>query len=140
MGYCKEFTAARSRHLVALSLRDNERNKSHAHNSEKKGSKLAILSYSLVSSIDNYHLLEINLETGRHHQIRCQLAKINCPIKGDLKYGFPRSNQNGGISLHARRIEFVHPVSKENIVIEAPLPKDEPLWGEFRNVYTRSKR
>lgn len=121
-------------------LRDNERNKSHAHNSEKRGSKLAVLSYSLVSSIDNYHLLEVNLETGRHHQIRCQLAKINCPIKGDLKYGFPRSNQNGGISLHARRIEFVHPVSKENIVIEAPLPKDEPLWGEFRNVYTRSKR
>lgn len=121
-------------------LRDNERNKSHAHNSEKKGAKLAILSYSLISSIDNFHLLEINLETGRHHQIRCQLAKINCPIRGDLKYGFPRSNPNGGINLHARRIEFIHPVSKEKIVIEAPLPKEEPLWGEFRNVYTRTKR
>lgn len=122
--------------LTHYLLKDNEKNKSHAHISEKKGAKLAILSYKLISSIDNYHLLEVNLETGRHHQIRCQLAKIGSPIRGDLKYGYPRSNTNGGISLHARRIEFVHPVTKENIIIEAPMPKDEPLWGEFKNVYT----
>lgn len=121
-------------------LKDNERNKSHAHNSEKSGSKLAILTYALISSIDNYHLLEVNLETGRHHQIRCQLAKIGSPIKGDLKYGFARSNINGGISLHARRIEFVHPVTQVKVIIEAPLPKDEPLWGEFRNVYVRAPK
>lgn len=121
-------------------LRDNLKNKSHAHNSEKHGSKLAILHYSLISSIDNYHLLEVDLETGRHHQIRCQLAKIGSPIKGDLKYGFPRSNVNGGISLHARRIEFVHPVTLQKIIIEAPLPKDEPLWFEFKNVVSRKNR
>lgn len=121
-------------------LRDNLKNKSHAHNSEKHGSKLAILHYSLISSIDNYHLLEVDLETGRHHQIRCQLAKIGSPIKGDLKYGFPRSNVNGGISLHARRIEFVHPVTLQKIIIEAPLPKDEPLWFEFKNVVSRKSR
>lgn len=121
-------------------LRDNLKNKSHAHNSEKHGSKLAILHYSLISSIDNYHLLEVDLETGRHHQIRCQLAKIGSPIKGDLKYGFPRSNINGGISLHARRIEFVHPVTLQKLIIEAPLPKDEPLWFEFKNVVSRKSR
>lgn len=121
-------------------LRDNLKNKSHAHNSEKHGSKLAILHYSLISSIDNYHLLEVDLETGRHHQIRCQLAKIGSPIKGDLKYGFPRSNINGGISLHARRVEFVHPVTLQKLIIEAPLPKDEPLWFEFKNVVSRKSR
>lgn len=129
-----------SERLSHYLLRDSEKNKSHAHNAEKRGSKLAILTYELISSIDNYHLLEINLETGRHHQIRCQLAKINCPIRGDLKYGFPRSNPNGGINLHARRIEFVHPVTQAKIVIEAPMPKDEPLWGEFKNVYTRAPK
>jgi 23S rRNA pseudouridine1911/1915/1917 synthase len=75
--------------------------------------------------------LEINLETGRHHQIRCQLAKMGCPIKGDLKYGFARSNANGGISLHARNVSFVHPVTKEQIYIEAPLPEDDVLWQAF---------
>jgi 23S rRNA pseudouridine1911/1915/1917 synthase len=76
----------------------------------------------------------VDLKTGRHHQIRCQLAKIGCPIKGDLKYGFPRSNPNGGISLHARRIEFLHPVKKEPVVIEAPVPRNDNLWEEFENV------
>ena len=81
-------------------------------------------------SHENYKLLEIDLKTGRHHQIRCQLAKIGCPIKGDLKYGFPRSNPDGGISLHARKVEFIHPVSKEPICIVAPTP-DDVLWNAF---------
>ncbi|MBP5319139.1 MAG: RNA pseudouridine synthase, partial [Paludibacteraceae bacterium] len=76
----------------------------------------------------HYRLLEVGLQTGRHHQIRCQLAKIGCPIKGDLKYGFARSNKNGGISLHAREISFIHPVSKQEIRIVAPVPQDDALW------------
>jgi len=91
------------------------------------------LSYTLIAQSDNYALLEINLETGRHHQIRCQLAKIGSPIKGDLKYGFPRSNPDGGISLHARQVEFIHPVSKEPICITAPVP-DDNLWKAFENL------
>ena len=86
---------------------------------------LKVIGYS-----ENYKLLEIDLKTGRHHQIRCQLAKIGCPIKGDLKYRFPRSKPHGGISLHARSIQFVHPVSKQPIYIEAPCPKDK-LWDFF---------
>jgi 23S rRNA pseudouridine1911/1915/1917 synthase len=111
-------------HLV----RNEKQNKSYAYDKPVQDSKEATLSYRLLSRSDRYNLLEVVLETGRHHQIRCQLAKIGCPIKGDLKYGFARSNPNGGISLHARRIEFTHPVSKELIVIEAPVPEDEPLW------------
>ncbi|MBQ1653522.1 MAG: RNA pseudouridine synthase, partial [Bacteroidales bacterium] len=79
---------------------------------------------------ERYYLLEIDLHTGRHHQIRCQLANIGCPIRGDLKYGYPRSNKNGGINLHAARIRFTHPVKKEEIVIEAPFP-DEKIWKIF---------
>jgi 23S rRNA pseudouridine1911/1915/1917 synthase len=79
-------------------------------------------------------LLQIQLETGRHHQIRCQLAKMGCPIKGDLKYGFPRSNPNGGISLHARNIEFIHPVSKQLIQITAPVPEDDKLWQTMEQI------
>ena len=90
--------------------------------------KKAALSYKLVAHSDTYFLLEVHLETGRHHQIRCQLAKMGCPIKGDLKYGFARSNPNGGISLHARQVEFTHPVSKEQISITAPVPEDDTLW------------
>ena len=82
---------------------------------------------------DNYYLLEVDLQTGRHHQIRCQLAKMGCPIKGDLKYGFPRSNPDGSICLHARRVSFVHPVSKMPIDLEAPLP-DGNLWNCFRTL------
>ena len=93
--------------------------------------KKAALSYRLTASSDTYYLLEIQLETGRHHQIRCQLAKMGCPIKGDLKYGFARSNANGGISLHARHIEFIHPVSKEIISITAPVPAEDKLWLAF---------
>ncbi len=109
-------------------VRNRKQNKSYAYDSMVKDSKLAKLSYNLMGNSDNYYLLEIQLETGRHHQIRCQLAKIGSPIKGDLKYGFPRSNPNGGISLHAAYIEFVHPVSKKLIQIKAAPPQDDTLW------------
>ncbi|SFF03463.1 RluA family pseudouridine synthase [Thermophagus xiamenensis] len=115
-------------------LKDSIKNKSYALHKKRPGSKEGILNYRLISSSANYHLLEVDLKTGRHHQIRCQLAKIGCPIKGDLKYGFPRSNPNGGISLHSRRLEFVHPIKKEVVVIEAPVPVNEPLWNAFENV------
>lgn len=109
-------------------LTHNERqNKSYAHPREVPGSKKAVLSYKVRSVSDNYMLLEVHLMTGRHHQIRCQLANMGCPIKGDLKYGSPRSNPDGSISLMSRRVEFVHPVSKETIVAEAPVPNDR-LW------------
>jgi 23S rRNA pseudouridine1911/1915/1917 synthase len=112
-------------------LRNEKQNKSFAYDKPVPESKKASLTYKLLSRSDNYYLLEINLETGRHHQIRCQLAKMGCPIKGDLKYGFARSNANGGISLHARNVSFVHPVTKEQIYIEAPLPEDDVLWQAF---------
>lgn len=108
-------------------VRNEKQNKSYAYDVEKPNSKLAILHYKVISQSDKYFLLEIDLETGRHHQIRCQLSKIGCPIKGDLKYGFDRSNPDGGISLHARRISFTHPVSKLPIDIIAKPPKDN-LW------------
>ncbi|WP_308226403.1 RluA family pseudouridine synthase [uncultured Prevotella sp.] len=107
--------------------RNERQNKSYAHNCEVPGAKKAVLSYKVRSMSDNYMLLEVRLMTGRHHQIRCQLAHMGCPIKGDLKYGSPRSNPDGSISLMSRRVEFVHPVSKETIAVEAPLP-DDRLW------------
>lgn len=107
--------------------RNERQNKSYAHNREVPGAKKAVLSYKVRSVSDNYMLLEVRLMTGRHHQIRCQLAHIGCPIKGDLKYGSPRSNPDGSISLMSRRVEFVHPVSKETIAVEAPVPNDR-LW------------
>ncbi len=120
--------------LVHYMIKNQEKNRSSAYDSPKKNSKEAILNYKLVSSSANYHLLEVDLETGRHHQIRCQLSKIDCPIRGDLKYGAQRSLKGGGINLHARKIEFLHPVKKEKIVITAPVPKEENLWSEFANV------
>ena len=108
-------------------VRNEAQNKSYIAKPGAKEAKLAVLSYKTLVRGDNYTLLEINLETGRHHQIRCQLAAIGCPVKGDLKYGAKRSNPDGGICLHARRIEFIHPVSKENICITAPVP-DDTLW------------
>lgn len=113
--------------LIGFLRKNQKNNKSTSYTSEIKGSKKAILHYKILKSLDNYHLLEINLETGRHHQIRCQLAAIGSPIKGDLKYGFNRSNKDASIHLHARKIEFTHPVSKENISIIAPTPKDV-IW------------
>ena len=112
-------------------VRNEKQNKSYAYATEKPNSKKAILKYRLIGKSDNYSLLEVQLMTGRHHQIRCQLAAMGCPIKGDLKYGAPRSNPDGSISLLSRRIEFIHPVSKERITAEAPLP-DDPLWQAFK--------
>ncbi|MDE6877919.1 MAG: RluA family pseudouridine synthase [Odoribacter sp.] len=122
-----------SGHLEHYMIRDSEKNKSYAYEKEKKGSKKAILEYKLIGRSQRYYLLEIKLLTGRHHQIRCQLAKIGCPIKGDLKYGFARSNEGGGISLHAREITFRHPVSQEMVTINATPPLHDTLWKEFYN-------
>lgn len=113
--------------LVNWIVRNEKQNKSYAYDHEVKNSKKAILRYKLMGRTDRYSLLEIHLLTGRHHQIRCQLSKMGCPIKGDLKYGAQRSNPDGSISLLSHRVEFVHPVSKETIVVEAPLP-DDNLW------------
>ncbi|MCL1933451.1 MAG: RluA family pseudouridine synthase [Candidatus Azobacteroides sp.] len=116
--------------LVHYLVRNEKQNKSYAYDYEKQGSQKAILFYKLIAQSDRYFLLEIDLKTGRHHQIRCQLAKIGCPVKGDLKYGFDRSNSDGGISLHSREISFIHPVSKKPITITAPVP-DDKLWKQF---------
>ena len=113
--------------LVHYLIRNEKQNKSYAYDTEKLGSKKAVLTYRLMAQSERYFLLEIDLKTGRHHQIRCQLAKIGCPVKGDLKYGFNRSNPDGGICLHARKVEFVHPVSKKEIEIVAPAP-EEKIW------------
>ncbi len=107
--------------------RNPKQNKSYAHSTEVTDSKKAILAYRILKKLDHYFLLEIDLKTGRHHQIRSQLTAIGCPIKGDLKYGFNRSNKDGGIHLHARKLAFIHPVKKEPLEIIAPLPKD-PIW------------
>ena len=108
-------------------VRNEKQNKSYAYAEEKPEAKKAILHYKLLAKSDNYYLLEIDLKTGRHHQIRCQLAKMGCPIKGDFKYGSERSNKDGGISLHARKAQFIHPVSKQPIEIIAAVP-DDSLW------------
>ena len=107
--------------------RNEKQNKSFVVKPGTKDAKRAVLTYQVIATSEHYMLLEINLETGRHHQIRCQLAAIGYPIKGDLKYGAKRSNPDGGISLHARKIEFIHPVSKQPICITAPVP-DDKLW------------
>jgi len=108
-------------------VRNEKLNKSVAFDTEKPDSKLAILYYRLIAKSERYCLLEIDLKTGRHHQIRAQLAKISCPVKGDLKYGAERSNPDGGICLHARRLAFIHPVTQQQIEITAPVPEDN-LW------------
>ena len=108
-------------------VRNEKQNKSYAYDHEVPNSKKAVLNYRVIGKSDRYTLIEVQLMTGRHHQIRCQMARIGCPIKGDLKYGAPRSNTDGSISLLARKIEFVHPVSKETVSVIAPLPNDT-LW------------
>ena len=118
--------------LVDWLVRNEKQNKSYAYDTERPNAKKAILRYKLIAHSDNYYLLEIDLKTGRHHQIRCQLAKMGCPIKGDLKYGFDRSNKDGGISLHARSAEFIHPVSKENVRIIIDIDKDLIYVESFR--------
>ncbi|MGV3696308.1 RluA family pseudouridine synthase [Flavobacterium sp.] len=114
--------------LVHFLKRNEKNNTSKAHLKEIPESKKASLDYKIISTLDHYFALEINLHTGRHHQIRAQLAAVGCPIKGDLKYGFDRSNPDGGIHLHARKLSFIHPVSKELIEITAPTPIDV-LWN-----------
>jgi 23S rRNA pseudouridine1911/1915/1917 synthase len=111
-------------------VRNESQNKTYIVKQSAKDAKKAILNYRTLVRGENYTLLEVDLETGRHHQIRCQLAAIGCPVKGDLKYGAKRSNPDGGICLHARKIEFIHPVSKQNICITAPVPNDS-LWQQL---------
>lgn len=118
--------------LVYWLVRNEKQNKSYAYDKEKPEAKKAILDYKLIGRSERYFLLEVDLKTGRHHQIRCQLAKMGCPIKGDLKYGSPRSNPDGSICLHARRVRFVHPVSKQEIDVTAPVPEGN-LWHSFQN-------
>ncbi|MBQ7553820.1 MAG: RNA pseudouridine synthase [Bacteroidaceae bacterium] len=116
--------------LVHYLVRNEKQNKSYAYDKEAPDSKKAILHYKLIGKSDNYYLLEVDLKTGRHHQIRCQLAKIGCPIKGDLKYGAERSNPDGSICLHARKVSFLHPVKKVMIEAEAVVPQTS-LWTSF---------
>lgn len=116
--------------LVHWLVRNEKQNKSYAYDHEVPNSKRAELDYKVIGKSDRYCLVEVVLKTGRHHQIRCQLAKMGCPIKGDLKYGAKRSNADGSICLHSRRMEFVHPISKKEIVVEAPVPNDN-LWKSF---------
>jgi 23S rRNA pseudouridine1911/1915/1917 synthase len=117
--------------LVHYLTRDAAKNKSFCSIKPIPSAKRAVLHYVLLAESDRYYLLEVKLETGRHHQIRCQLAYIGCPIKGDLKYGFPRSNENGGISLHARNISFSHPIKKEPVSITADPDPGDALWSHF---------
>lgn len=119
--------------LTHYLIKNEKTNKSTAFDVEKPNTKRAVMHYRLIGQSQNYFLIEVELETGRHHQIRCQLAKIGSPIKGDLKYGAERSNPDGSISLHARKISFIHPVSKEKIEVEAPLPKDN-LWQALQGL------
>ncbi|MFL9835903.1 RluA family pseudouridine synthase [Flavobacterium sp. ST-75] len=113
--------------LVHYLKRNEKSNTSRAHTKEVPNSKKASLDYTIIKALNNYYVLEVNLHTGRHHQIRSQLSAIGSPIKGDLKYGFDRSNPDGGIHLHARKLEFVHPVTKEHLIITAPVPSDT-IW------------
>lgn len=121
--------------LVHYLKKNEKNNKAIIFNSlsAQSGSKEAILTYKIIKKSDHYLLLEIDLETGRHHQIRAQLSAIKCPIKGDLKYGADRSNSDGSIHLLARKIEFIHPIKKEKIVLEAPVPENDNLWKSFEN-------
>ena len=123
--------------LTHFLIRNEKQNRSYAYDKMKNGAKEARLRYKLIASSDNYFLLEIELLTGRHHQIRCQLSAIGCPIKGDLKYGAPRSNPDGGISLHARSVRFLHPVKKEDIFIVAEPPVDN-IWNYFKKIATEA--
>ncbi len=117
--------------LVDYLVRNERQNKSYAYDTERPGAKRAVLDYRLIAHSDRYWLLEVNLHTGRHHQIRCQLAKMGCVIRGDLKYGARRSNPDGSISLHARHVAFEHPVSHLPIDVTAPYPESDKLWMAF---------
>lgn len=117
-----------SQRLVNYLKKNEKNNKAIVFPKPTDGAKEAILTYHIIQTLDNYLLLEVDLETGRHHQIRAQLSKLGTPIKGDLKYGSPRSNPDGGINLHARKLNFIHPVTKEALEILAPLPKNDKVW------------
>ncbi len=114
--------------LINYLQKNEKNNRATVFPKATEGAKEAILNYELIKTLDNFQLLEVDLETGRHHQIRAQLSKIGVPIKGDLKYGSARSNPDGGIHLHARALEFIHPVTKENIKITAPVPQNDAVW------------
>ena len=118
----------KSQRLIHYLQKNEKNNKATVFPKATEGAKEAILNYEIVKILDNFQLLEVDLETGRHHQIRAQLSKIGVPIKGDLKYGSARSNPDGGIHLHARQLEFLHPVTKENIKITAPVPQNDAVW------------
>ncbi|WP_332021674.1 RluA family pseudouridine synthase [Kaistella sp.] len=118
-----------SQRLVHYLHKNEKTNKSTVFIKPTENAKESILSYQIIKTLDNFQLLEVDLETGRHHQIRAQLSKIGVPIKGDLKYGSSRSNPDGGIHLHARRLEFIHPVTKENLVVVAPVPQNDSVWA-----------
>jgi len=124
--------------LTHYLVRNEKKNKSFVHKLPRENSKMAQLNYRLMASSKDYHLLEIDLKTGRHHQIRAQLAAIGSPIKGDLKYGFPRSNPDTSISLHARQLSFLHPIKKELVSFMAPPPKDS-LWDYFNEVMEKTE-
>jgi 23S rRNA pseudouridine1911/1915/1917 synthase len=124
----KEYPKKEKDTLINFLKKNPKNNKSSVYNKEIKDSKKAILHYNVIKKLDNYSLIEIDLETGRHHQIRAQLSFIGFPVKGDLKYGFNRSNKDGSIHLHARKIAFIHPVSKEQVSVIAPTPK-EVIWN-----------
>jgi 23S rRNA pseudouridine1911/1915/1917 synthase len=119
---------AKSQRLVHYLQKNEKTNKATVFVKATEGAKESILTYNVIKTLDNYQLLEVDLETGRHHQIRAQLSKIGVPIKGDLKYGAPRSNPDGGISLHARKLQFIHPVTKEDVEIIAPVPQNDAVW------------
>ena len=118
----------KSQRLIHYLQKNEKTNKATVFIKPTDKAKESILNYQIIKTLDNYQLLEIDLETGRHHQIRAQLSKIGVPIKGDLKYGAPRSNPDGGISLHARKLEFEHPVTKEKLEIIAPVPQNDAIW------------
>ncbi len=120
--------------LVHYLVKNEEKNRSYAYTEKRTGSKMASLTYRHAASIDNYHLLEVELQTGRHHQIRVQLRQLKLYIKGDVKYGFPRPNTDKGIHLHARKIELIHPVKKEKLTIVAD-PPDDVVWNEFMKLF-----
>jgi len=124
--------------LTHFLTRNEKQNKSYVIATKKGEAKEAKLRYQLIASSDRYHLIEVQLLTGRHHQIRCQLSHIGIPIKGDLKYGAPRSNPDGSISLHARSVKFIHPVKKTEIFIQAP-PPQESLWNAFKKIMDGEK-
>lgn len=118
-----------SQRLVHYLYKNEKTNKSTVFIKPTENAKESILNYQIIKTLDNFQLLEVDLETGRHHQIRAQLSKIGVAIKGDLKYGSSRSNPDGGIHLHARRLEFIHPVTKENLVVVAPVPQNDSVWA-----------